>query len=91
VGFFANAQIYVKFIQINEYHVLKLDFKEPDPSLWHFFHINKISKRSSKWPIDPNQMIFIPYKVWIGMHSEEHDNGEVGPASQLLMKAHPTY
>jgi hypothetical protein len=85
-------KIYVKFIKINEYHVLKLSIKEADPSLWYFFHINKISKRSSKWPIDRDQVTFFPYKVWIGMHSEEHDNGEeVGPASNLLMKAHPTY
>jgi hypothetical protein len=62
-------KIYVKFIKINEYHVLELNFKEPDPSLWYFLHINKISKRSSKWPIDPDQVTFFPYKVWIGMHS----------------------
>jgi hypothetical protein len=53
-------KIYLKFIKINEHHVLKLTFKEPDPSLWYFFHINKISKRSSKWPIDPRPSDIFP-------------------------------
>jgi hypothetical protein len=90
VGFLQMLKIYVKFIKINEYqyHVLELKFKEPDPSLWYFFHINKISKRSSRWwPIDPDQVTFFPHKLWIGMHSEEHDNGEVGLGSHLLMES----
>jgi hypothetical protein len=51
----------------------------------------KSSKRSSKWPIDTDQLTFFPYKAWIDMHSEEHEYGEVGPGSHLLMEAHATY
>jgi hypothetical protein len=91
VGFFQMLKIYVKFIKINEYHVLKLNFKEPDPSLWYFSVSTKYQRDPQNGLLTQTKWHSSPYKVWIGMHSEEHDNGEVGPASHLLMKAHPTY